>query len=157
MSSQELTESAETIDSKQRENVQNKSVQPDKPVQVKVRTPLKEEEEPGIYSIHGDQNAPSSIKGDSSGANVETNLPAKDNVAFKMTKFCIILVVVLWGVDLLLSNLSFSWGDTQTATGQVAEHTVAFRSEHTANVIDLLKYVITACLSFFVGTTAGKK
>ena len=65
------------------------------------------------------------------------DLGEKDLRAYDITKICIFLVCGIWIIDFLLGKKLGG-------------------SEQTETVLDLLKYVITASLSFFFGTSVKK-
>lgn len=64
------------------------------------------------------------------------SLDPKDSSAFDLTKFCLYMVAAVWALDIGVSIFC----------PDVAH-------ELTDKVIDLLKYVVTACLGFFFGTS----
>ena len=63
-------------------------------------------------------------------------LGGKELSAYNFTWICVVLVVGMWVIDFFFSK--------------------SYGSEYTETVIDLLKYVITASLSFFFGTSVKK-
>lgn len=120
------------------------------PQDVPTCDPTDEEERPFFFrkpentSIVGfsfsDKKPPSRI-------NTEDIQTQRYRSAMTITMVSIGLVVLVWLLDMIASGLSITIGDA----------TFKFATTHTTSVIDLLKYVITASLSFYFGTTANKK
>lgn len=112
--------------------------------------PRDEEELSGIYTGDGIVDPTSQGfegKKKPSRINTEDIQTQRYRSAMTITMVSIGLVVLVWLLDMIASGLSITIGDA----------TFKFATTHTTSVIDLLKYVITASLSFYFGTTANKK
>lgn len=96
------------------------------------QVPKTEEEEYGIVGFS--RLSPIPVK--KAGITDNKNLGGKDRSAFYITLICVFLIVGIWTIDFFFSK--------------------SFGSDQTETVIDLLKYVITASLSFFFGTSVKK-
>ena len=98
-----------------------------------IRIPTNEEEVPGrITSLEKIGNRIFGTKGSlPAEQDIKKRLEAKDSTAYDLTRICIFVVAGIWFIDYFFEG----------------------NSDSTDQVIDLLKYVITASLGFFFGSS----